>query len=130
MPEMWGYMQFSDIKAVQVSISLLQTRIRIRNEPQDGLLYRSGNFKKFNTYTSELKLLGLGKKDFSGIESLPVIKIQIKLLNAIFLIKMEPGIGQYFRTGELFASKGISSSSFSYHLGNHILIIRTHFLLF
>lgn len=75
MPEMWGYMQFSDIKAGAGIDQFVADPDKDKKWALRMVYYTEAEFfKKFNTYTSELKLLGLGKKDFSGIESLPVIK--------------------------------------------------------
>lgn len=75
MPEMWGYMQFSEIRAGAGTEQFVPDPYADEKWALRMVYYTEAEyFKKFNTYTSDLKLLGLGKKDFTGIEILPVIK--------------------------------------------------------
>ena len=75
MPEMWGYLQFSDIKAgsgneIFIADKELKKKWALR------MIYYAENefFREFKSYTPEIKLLGLGKEDFTGLTALPVIK--------------------------------------------------------
>jgi hypothetical protein len=75
MPEMWGYMQFSDIKAGSGNEHFVLDADLNKKWALRMVYYAEAEYyKKFNTYTSNLEDLGLGKGDFNGIESLPVIQ--------------------------------------------------------
>jgi len=75
MPEMWGYLQFSDIKAGSGTESFVPDRYQDEKWALRIVYYAQVEYyKKFNTYTSDLKYLGLGKEDFNWIESIPVIQ--------------------------------------------------------
>ena len=75
MPEMWGYLQFSDLKAGSGSEQFVPDTDRDEKWALRMVYYAQKEyFKKFNTYTSEFKYLDLGKEDFTGIEFLPLIQ--------------------------------------------------------
>ena len=75
MPEMWGYLQFSDLKAGSGSETFVPDRDQNIKWALRMVYYAENEYyKKFNTYTSDLKYLGLGKEDFDKTGSLPVIK--------------------------------------------------------
>jgi len=75
MPEMWGYLQFSDKKAGSGSEQFVPDTDFDKKWALRMVYYAEAEYyKKFNCYASDLKNLGLGKEDFNGIESLPVIQ--------------------------------------------------------
>jgi len=71
MPEMWGYMQFSDIKAGNGNEQFVADKDFDKKWALRMVYYAENEYyKKFNTFTSDLKNLGLGKADFNKTESL------------------------------------------------------------
>ena len=75
MPEMWGYLQFSGIKAGEGTEVFVPDR-DLNEKWALRMVYYLQNeyFKKFGTYTSDIRMLGLGRDDFEGVNTLPVIR--------------------------------------------------------
>ena len=74
MPEMWGYLQFSDIKAGAGNETFIPDKDLNKKWALNMVYYaENGYYNEFKTYTSEMRLLGLGKGDFTGIITLPEI---------------------------------------------------------
>ncbi|HPM89037.1 MAG TPA: carbohydrate-binding family 9-like protein [Bacteroidales bacterium] len=75
MPEMWGYLQFSDIRAGTGTESFVSDSDKDEKWALRMVYYAETEYyKKFSCYAPDLKSLGLGKEDFTKTGSLPLIK--------------------------------------------------------
>ena len=74
MPEMWGYMQFSGIRAGAGTETFVPDKDLDEKWALRMVYYLQHEyFRKFGTYTSDLKSLGLVREDFEGMNAVPVI---------------------------------------------------------
>jgi len=75
MPEMWGYMQFSEMRAGAGTEQFVPDPAKDEKWALRMVYYAENEYyKKFRCYSPDLKSLGLGKEDFTKTGSLPEIK--------------------------------------------------------
>ena len=75
MPEMWGYLQFSGIRAGTGTELFVPDSDKDEKWALRMVYYAEAEYyKKFSCYAHDLKSLGLGKNDFTKTGSLPLIK--------------------------------------------------------